>query len=162
MKFAYDFFVARKLLYLSGLPSVEPTIMPSRTFHKRGSPSQPSRFFPLNSGLKPSLANAPAAHSNKASSSLLFIAQVLSMVTERIWTSFDGRSCAPRGTLDIFSTTSYPSTTSPNTVCLLSSQDVSATVIKNWLPLVFGPELAMDSIPFFECRSEGWNSSANL
>ena len=60
MKFAYDFLVARKLLCLSGLPSVEPTIMPSRTFHKRGSPSQPSRFFPLNSGLKPSLAKAPA------------------------------------------------------------------------------------------------------
>src|SRR2546422_11066194 len=73
MKFAYDFFVARKLLYLSGFPSVEPTIMPSCAFHRRGSPSHPSRFFPLNSGLKPSLAKAPAAHSSSASSSFLFI-----------------------------------------------------------------------------------------
>src|SRR5206468_12434238 len=98
----------------------------------------------------------------RVSSHFFFICYVLSMVTERSWTSFDGRSCAPRGTLEIFSTTSYPSTTSPNTVCLLSSQDVSATVMKNWLPLVFGPELAMERIPFLECRSEGWNSSANL
>src|SRR5579859_4184848 len=47
--------------------------MPSRAFHSRGSPSQPSRFFPLNSGWKPSLAKPPRAHSNRASSSFLFI-----------------------------------------------------------------------------------------
>src|SRR5258708_6032099 len=47
--------------------------MPSCAFHSRGSPSQPSRFFPLNSGVKPSLANAPREHNSKASSSFLCI-----------------------------------------------------------------------------------------
>src|SRR6266571_4288560 len=73
MKFAYDFFVARKLLYLSGFPSVEPTIIPSCAFHSRGSPSHPSRFFPLNSGLKPSLPKAPMAPSNSVSNSFFLI-----------------------------------------------------------------------------------------
>jgi len=41
----------------------------------------------------------------------------------------------------------HPSTTSPKMVCLPVSQLVSATVMKNWLPLVFGPELAMASLP---------------
>src|SRR5437868_4869786 len=73
MKFAYVLLVTRKLLYSSGVPSVEPTIMPSCAFHSRGSPSHPSRFFPLNSGLKPSLAKAPAAQSNSVRSRFLFI-----------------------------------------------------------------------------------------
>src|SRR5262245_49584677 len=59
-----------------------------------------------------------------------------SMVTEWTRTSLTGRSCAPRATTEIFFTTSYPSVTSPNTLCLLSSQGVGATVTKNWLPLV--------------------------
>src|SRR5215470_9332394 len=42
--------------------------MPSRTLQSAGSPSQPSRFFPLNSGLKPSAASAAAEHTSVASS----------------------------------------------------------------------------------------------
>lgn len=37
--------------------------------------------------------------------------------------------------------------TSPNTTCLPSSQSVLSHVRKNWEPLVFGPELAMESRP---------------
>ena len=44
----------------------------------------------------------------------------------------------------------------------IASHGVGATVMKNWLPLVLGPELAMDSLPVVECFSEGWNSSANV
>jgi len=66
------------------------------------------------------------------------------------------------GVAPILFTTSIPSTTSPNTLCLLSSHGVAASVTKNWLPLVFGPELAIERMPGFECRSFGLNSSANL
>src|SRR5437868_2036127 len=45
----------------------------SCTLQRFGSPSHPSRFFPLNSGLKPSLAKAPIAHSDSRISSFLFI-----------------------------------------------------------------------------------------
>src|SRR5690606_6499183 len=45
------------------------------------------------------------------------------------------------------STTSMPSVTLPNTVCLPSSQSVFTWVMKNWLPLVLGPALAMESTP---------------
>ena len=62
----------------------------------------------------------------------------------------------------IFSMTSMPSATSPNTVCLLSSHGVAASVMKNWLPFVFGPALAIDSMPAFECRACTLNSSPNL
>lgn len=41
---------------------------------------------------------------------------------------------------------------SPNTTCLPSSQSVLSHVRKNWEPLVFGPELAMDSRPGGEKR----------
>jgi hypothetical protein len=37
--------------------------------------------------------------------------------------------------------------TCPKTTCLPSSQAVGTVVMKNWLPLVFGPALAMDSMP---------------
>src|SRR5579859_740464 len=73
-----------------------------------------------------------------------------------------GRSLRSLATTEILLATSWPSTTSPKMVCLLSSQVVGATVIKNWLPLVLGPELAMESLPALECLSDGWNSSANL
>lgn len=66
-----------------------------------------------------------------------------------------GRSPESRGALDILSATSCPSTTSPKIVCLLSSHGVAATVIKNWLPLVPGPELAIDNFPALECFREG-------
>src|SRR5436190_23191787 len=62
MKFEYSFLLMRNSLCSSVTPSVEPTIMPSFTDHSRGSPSQPSRFLPLNNGTKPSAANAAAAN----------------------------------------------------------------------------------------------------
>src|SRR5580765_1469166 len=45
------------------------------------------------------------------------------------------------------STTSRPSSTLPNTVCLPSSQSVLIWVTKNWLPLVLGPALAIEITP---------------
>lgn len=48
--------------------------------------------------------------------------------------------------------TSRPSVISPNTTCLPSSQSVLSHVRKNWEPLVFGPELAMESRPGGEKR----------
>ena len=57
--------------------------------------------------------------------------------------------------------TSMPSRTSPKTQCLPSSHGVSTVVMKNWLPLVLGPALAMLSRPGFSCFS--WKfSSANV
>lgn len=50
-------------------------------------------------------------------------------------------------------TTSMPSVTSPNTTCFPSSQSVLSQVMKNWEPLVFGPEFAMDTIPGIRERS---------
>src|SRR5690242_16232123 len=82
-------------------------------------------------------------------------AYALSILTELTFTSFTGRSCELRGTVEIFLTMSYPSVTSPNTLCLLSSHGVAATVMKNWLPLVFGPALAIDRIPALVCFSSG-------
>ncbi len=43
-----------------------------------------------------------------------------------------------------FFTTSLPSETLPKTTCRPSSQEVSTVVMKNWLPLVLGPALAID------------------
>ena len=54
-----------------------------------------------------------------------------------------------------------PSAISPNTECLLSSHGVGTSVMKNWLPLLFGPEFAIDRIPSLSCFSPGANSSAN-
>ena len=51
---------------------------------------------------------------------------------------------------------------SPKILCLLSSQDVGASVMKNWPPLVLGPRLAIDSRPARSWRSFGENSSANV
>ena len=39
------------------------------------------------------------------------------------------------------------SVTSPKMACLLSSHGVGASVMKNWLPLVFGPALAIARAP---------------
>src|SRR5579862_4591642 len=44
-------------------------------------------------------------------------------------------------------TTSCPVTTCPKTVCFPSSQSVTTWVMKNWLPLVFGPALAIERVP---------------
>src|ERR1017187_7739947 len=57
--------------------------------------------------------------------------------------------------LTILLTTSWPSTTWPKTVCLPSSQAVSLWVMKNWLPLVSGPALAIERVPARSCFSEG-------
>ena len=35
-------------------------------------------------------------------------------------------------------------------------------VIKNWDPLVAGPELAIDNFPGLSCFRSGWISSSNL
>lgn len=61
----------------------------------------------------------------------------------------------------IFLTTSMPSTTRPKTTCLLFKNGVGTVVMKNWHPLVFGPELAMLSNPGWLCLSVKL-SSANL
>ncbi len=43
-------------------------------------------------------------------------------------------------TASIAVTTSRPSITFPKTICFPSSQEVTAVVMKNWEPLVFGPD----------------------
>ena len=49
--------------------------------------------------------------------------------------------------------------TLPKTVCLLSSQGVGTVVMKNWLPLVFGPALAMLRVKGRSCLKLRSNSS---
>ena len=62
------------------------------------------------------------------------------MVSFLIFTSVLGRSPASLGiSLATLSTTSWPLMTSPKMVCLLFSQGVGMTVMKNWEPLVLGP-----------------------
>ena len=51
-----------------------------------------------------------------------------------------------------------PLTTSPNSVCLPSSQGVATNVRKNWLPSVPGPALAIDNMPGRPWRTAGLNS----
>ena len=46
----------------------------------------------------------------------------------------------PDPTPSIFLTKSAPSRTFPNTTCLPSNQGVFTVVMKNWDPLVLGPE----------------------
>src|SRR5688572_21060750 len=84
-----------------------------------------------------------------------------SIVTLFITTGVTGRSCRPVATPPIRCTTSSPSTTSPKTEWRLSRCGVGPSVMKNWLPLVFGPALAIDRMPALVWRSEGWNSSPN-
>ena len=82
-----------------------------------------------------------------------------SMVTGSLGLSFP----AEVGMFSIFRTTSSDSSsiTLPNTTCLLSSQSHAPQVIKNWQPLVFGPELAMDSSPGEVWRSEKFSITQN-
>ena len=49
--------------------------------------------------------------------------------------------------------------TCPKTTCLPSRCGVGTVVIKNWLPLVLGPELAMESSPGLSCVSSKVSSS---
>ena len=51
--------------------------------------------------------------------------------------------------------------TLPKTVCLLSSQGVGTVVMKNWLPLVLGPALAILRVKGRSCRKLRSNSSWN-
>ena len=60
---------------------------------------------------------------------------------------FTGLSLAPVFTLPIASTTSMPSTTLPKTGCLLSRKLLFTRLMKNWLPPVLGPALAMLMVP---------------
>ena len=84
-----------------------------------------------------------------------------SIFSDSMRMSFTGRSWRPVGVLPMALTTSIPSTTSPNTVCRLSSHGVGTRVTKNWLPLVFGPALAIDRMPGLSWRRPGANSSSN-
>ena len=87
----------------------------------------------------------------------------LSITTLCTLTSLFGRSFRPRGTFTIFSTTSWPSTTSPKMVCLPVSHGVGATVMKNCEPLVFGPAFAIASLPgLSNLCGEPLVSSSNL
>lgn len=56
-------------------------------------------------------------------------------------------------------TVNIPSITFPNTTCLLSSQSHFVQVRKNWQPLVFGPELAIDRYPGPRCFKLKFSSS---
>mmetsp|Transcript_2024 Transcript_2024/g.12991 ORF Transcript_2024/g.12991 Transcript_2024/m.12991 type:complete len:216 (-) Transcript_2024:235-882(-) len=61
-------------------------------------------------------------------------------------------------------TTSIPDSTCPKTTCFPSSHGVATVVMKNWLPLVLGPALAMDRTPARSCRStkfSSWNFPPN-
>jgi hypothetical protein len=57
----------------------------------------------------------------------------------------------------IFVTTSIPLTTSPNTLCLLSSHGVAASVTKNWPPLVFGRRSPSTGRP--PCSASAWGET---
>ena len=61
----------------------------------------------------------------------------------------------------IESTISWPDITFPNTVWRPSNQGVSLWVIKNWLPFVPGPALAIDNIPAESCFKLSTISSLN-
>lgn len=64
-----------------------------------------------------------------------------------ILTSSMGLSFWSVSTIPIRLITSIPRSTRPKMVCLPSSHWVGASVMKNWLPLVFGPLFAIDKIP---------------
>ena len=85
-----------------------------------------------------------------------------SIVTLFMTTGVTGDPAGPVGTEPIFFTTSSPSTTSPNTEWRLSRCGVGPSVMKNWLPLVPGPALAIDRIPGLVVATAGWNSSPKL
>src|SRR5207247_2882633 len=76
----------------------------------------------------------------------------------RIVTAFLGRSESSVGVRLIASTTSIPLTTRPNAGCFGSSRALSTTLMKNWLPQVFGPAFAMEIVPRAFRLSEGSSS----
>jgi hypothetical protein len=95
-------------------------------------------------------------------SQLWEIRAIYSTRARSIFTSFTGRSCASVLTNPICLTILIPSFTRPKIVCLPSKWGVGARVMKNCEPLVFGPELAILSIPAPVCFNAGWISSANF
>ena len=62
-------------------------------------------------------------------------------------TSVRGRFAPAVGTMEIASATSCPSVTLPKIVCPPARCGVGATVMKNWLPLVFHPAFAIAKMP---------------
>ncbi len=60
-----------------------------------------------------------------------------------IFTGTSGFSPLSVFSLFIYITVDTPLTTLPNIVCLFYNHGQGTTVIKNWLPLVFGPRLAI-------------------
>lgn len=80
--------------------------------------------------------------------------------TEWISTGSSGRSNFAVRAPSILWTTSNPAVTRPNTVCLPSKCGVSAVVMKNCEPLVFGPAFAMASVYFSWRRCGSRISSA--
>lgn len=58
-----------------------------------------------------------------------------------------GRSLESVGVLLIDMTTPWPAVTLPKTLYLPLRKVLSAALIKNWLPWVFGPECAIDTTP---------------
>src|SRR5262249_23069082 len=127
-----------------------------RTNHLKSSPNQksPAQNLYVRSTLRPSLA--------RLQPKLRGLPYCTRSMRTFIVTGVFGRSPESRGTFEILSAMSCPSTTSPKIECLLSSHGVAATVRKNWLPFVPGPALAIESLPAFECLRDGWNSSPNL
>src|SRR5260370_6343118 len=79
MKLPNDCLEIRKELCVIGAPSVDPTITPPRTLHRRGSPSHPSRFRPLNKGRKPSSAKAANDQNNSSTATFLIASAPLDL-----------------------------------------------------------------------------------
>ena len=69
------------------------------------------------------------------------------MLALRIVTFVRGRSSPSLGVREMASATSMPPTTRPNTGCFGSSRRLSTTLMKNWLPPVFGPAFAIEIEP---------------
>jgi hypothetical protein len=70
------------------------------------------------------------------------------MVTRSMVTGARGRSMGPVGTSAMAWTTSIPSRTRPKIeYCFGSRCPFGPATMKNWLPLVWGPALAMARVP---------------
>src|SRR5207249_6019739 len=101
------------------------------------------------------------AQRDRGPASMADLARQATNSTRSITASELGLSAASVSVPSIESTASMPSVTRPKTVCLPSSQGAASVVtMKNWLPFVFGPALAMANAP----RSTLWslNSSSNV
>lgn len=61
--------------------------------------------------------------------------------------------------VSIFFKTSIPLVTFPNTTCFPFNHGVCAVQMKNWEPFVFGPALAMESVPIPPWAKSKFSSS---